>query len=363
MRHFKENLIFGFLQSRGWEFMKEGNLFNYFSPPKELQLPSDFAIEIPKYTKDKDAFDNYIRKLIKELSGILFNDTNEDDLDVLFSKDDSVLKYRIFDAETLNGTIPFQKHLESLEAFKKVLSQAVTFKATNQPIFGAAKFEVDSYLNRCCSLQTEKGSYITKLSIPNGEIYSAISVLDTRSINNKLFDVFEFIKEEVFNTKAQIEIDENYLQDISEYLNYELFYSIRDLYNKPTINNIELQLSSIESFRRVETTKVQSRIPYFNRYLREIKNLLLELVPLEAIGYIKRLSSTSPLHSSNNEVLIDAEIANNVETIKVILDSEEYIHAIEAHKHEWPVRIKGKARQGKTRLSIKELESFEIIKS
>ncbi|NMM47930.1 hypothetical protein [Marinigracilibium pacificum] len=362
MSRYKEQLIIEFLSSRGWEFIREGSLFNYFSPPELLNLPVDFEIEIPKYSKGKSGFDYYINNLIKELSSILFFDTKSDDLSILFSKDDSILKYRIFDAETLDGTIPFQKHLESLEGFKKVLSQAVTFEITKQPIFGAAKFEVDSYLNRCRALQTEKGSYVTKLSIPNGEIYSTVSVLDANGINTKLFDVFEFIEDEIFNTKTQIEINENYIQDISEFLNYELFHSIKDLYSKPQINNIELQLSSVKQFRKVQTTKVQSRIPYFNRYLREIKNLLLELVSLEATGFIKRLSSTSPLHSSNNEVLIVAEIANTQETIKVILDSEEYIEAIEAHKHEWAVRIKGKARQGKTQLSIKELELFEILR-
>ncbi|MDQ2178810.1 hypothetical protein [Marinifilum sp. D714] len=362
MSKYKEELIIDFLISRGWKFVRTGNLFNYFSPPEQLNLPVDFEIEIPKYLKEKTGFDYYINNLIKELSNILSLDSNADDLSILFSKDDSILKYRIFDAETLDGTIPFQKHIESLEGFKKVLSQAVTFKTTNKPIFGTAKFEVNSYLNRCKALQTEKGSYVTKLSIPNSEIYSTVSVIDTNSINNKLFDVFEFVKEEIFNTTTLVEINENYIQDISELLNYELFYSIKDLYSKTSINNIELQLSSVEKFRRIETTKVQNRISYFNRYLKEIKNLLLELVSLEATGYIKRLSSISPRHSSNNEVLIVAEIANTQETIKVILDTEEYIEAIEAHKHEWAVRIKGKAKQGKTQLSIKELELFEVLK-
>lgn len=93
-----------------------------------------------------------------------------------------------------------------------------------------------------------------------------------------------------------------------------------------------------------------------------MKKILLEVVSLEAVGYVKRLSSPSPKHSTKNEIIIDAEVANNKETIKIILKSEEYLEAVEAHKNEWAIKIKGKARQGKTTLFINELEGFEVIK-
>lgn len=158
-----------------------------------------------------------------------------------------------------------------------------------------------------------------------------------------------------------IEVNENYLSDMSSILNFELFDSIKNIYSKTEINNIEFQLSSNSHFRRIETKRVQQSLPYFRNYLKEVKNLLLEVVPLEAIGYVKRLYSSAPLSASRNEVTIDAEISGSVETIKLILRSEEYIEAIEAHKHEWPIRIKGKAKQYKTFLSIQELDEFEVL--
>ena len=362
MTTYKETLIREFLTSRSWKLKRSGNLFNYYTPPQYLELPEDFELEIPKYSEERLGFDNFVKQLINEISSLLKNETNADDLRILFSREHSILKYRIFDADNQDGTISFQKHIDSLDIFKKVLSQAVTFTTTNKPIFGEAKFEVESYLNRCRSLQTEKGSYITKIEIPNEDIYSAVSKISTKTINHKLFDVIEFIEAEIFNTNHKPEISENYLTSISNILNYELFFSIKELYEKPDINNIEFQLSESDSFRRVETKKVQKRISYFKIYLRDIKKLLLELVPLEAIGYIKRLASPAPLHSKRNEVIIDAEIANSVETIKIILNSEEYIEAIEAHKHEWPIKVKGKARQSKKILYLIELEQFEVIR-
>lgn len=362
MSNYKEILIKEFLISRKWELKRSGKLFRYFVPPDYLNLPEDFELEIPIFSKEKSGFDNFIEQTIDEMIPLLNCEANEDDLKILFSKEHSILRYRIFDGDNIDGTISFQKHIESLDVFKKVLSQAVTFTTTSKPIFGNAKFEVESYLNRCRWLQTEKGSYVTKIEIPNSDIYSAVDKIETKKVNNKLFDVIEYIDEEIFNTKQNLDISENYIQDISHILNYELFSSVKELYVKPELNNIEFQLSSTESFRRIVTTMVQKRIPYFNKYLREVKKLLLELIPLEATGIVKRLASPSPLHSKKNEVIIEAEIANLRESIKVILNSEEYIEAIEAHKNEWAINIKGTARQSKNMIYIKELKHFEVVK-
>ena len=174
MEKYKELYIKSYFTSRNWIIAREGKMFYYFSPPADLNFPQDFLIEIPKSNNNPDSFDNYIRRLITELSEILPNDSNIDDLNILFSKENSILKYRIFDSDNYDGTISFQKHIDSLDIFKKVLSQAVTFATTSKPIFGDAKLEVESYLNRCRSLQTEKGSYVTKIEIPNDKIYSTI---------------------------------------------------------------------------------------------------------------------------------------------------------------------------------------------
>ncbi|WP_405247708.1 hypothetical protein [Cellulophaga sp. Asnod2-G02] len=362
MNKYKELYIKNYLLNRGWSLEREGNMFSYYSPPTEMGLPIDYRIEIPRLINKRTGFDNYISNLINEIAYLFPNESNIEDLKILFSKENSILKYRIFDADNREGSISFQKHLESLEGFKKVLSKAVIFTATNKPIFGEAKFEVDSYLNRCRSLQTEKGSFVTRLEIPNDTIYSSVSKIDTADVNNKLFDTIEYIDNNIFDAKNIIVVNENYIQDISNILNYELFYEIKNLYFKTKINNIEYQLSSRNKTRKVETERVQNSIPFFNKYLRDLKDLLMEVIPLEAVGFVKKLSSLSPLNSTHNEIILDAEISGNRETIKIILRSDEYIEAIEAHKNEWLISVKGKARQSKNMLIIKELKEFKVLK-
>lgn len=360
MSFYRTEFIIKYFLSRGWTISREGNSYIYLKPKKPQKFPPGFLLEIPKQDNSL-AFNNYIDRILNELQLIVFNENSSDDFKILFSKDNSILKYRVFDHENQDGSISFQKHIDSLDSFKKVLSQTVTFVSTDKQIFANAKMEVEMYLSLCKTLQTERGSFVSKFEVPNTTIHTAISKLDTSKVNDRLFDVIEFVDDQIIEPRKEISINENYISDNRAFVNYELLQSIRDIYSKTEINNLEFQLSSNLIQRNIITEKVQPRLKFFNYYLRELKNVLLNSISLEVFGKVKRLTSEAPLTSRKNEVILTAEIANKEENIKLILRSDEYIEAVEAHKNENTIRIKGKARQGKTMLVIYELEEFEII--
>jgi phosphoglucomutase len=89
-------------------------------------------------------------------------------------------------------------------------------------------------------------------------IYSAISRLNTNEVNNKLFDVIEYIDKEILKGNHLIDVTENYIQDLKHLINFELLQSIKEIYSKTNFNNVEFQLSGNSIFRKVETT-VNSR--------------------------------------------------------------------------------------------------------
>lgn len=326
-----------------------------------MGFPSDFRLEIPKYVEtNQKSYSNYITRLIEDLTAYLPFNLNSDELKILFSENKSIIKYRIFDNDTIDGSISFLNYLDSLDIFKKMLSQSVAFVATNKPIFAESKFEADIYLQNCRTLQTEKGSFITKLEVPNEQIGGLFTDFNSYSVHNKLFDVIDFVQDQILeNTEIQ-EITENYISDNNRFINFELLNSIKELYSKTKINNIEFDLTNISIDRKIITEKVQKKIPYFSKYLKSIKEILLESQSVEITGFVKRLMSNSPKNSKSNEVILETTGALSKERIKLILGSDEYIEAIEAHKNEYPIFIKGKAKQGKTMISIKDLETFEV---
>ncbi|AZB10942.1 hypothetical protein EG344_19940 [Chryseobacterium sp. G0162] len=362
MSTFKERYIIDFLLSRGWHIERQGNLFIYFKPDDNLNLPSDFRLEIPKFDQTtQKSYDNYISRLIEDLLIFLPFSKNDDDLRIIFSENKSIIKYRVFDNNNADGSISFVNYIDSLDIFKKMLSQSVSFVSTNKPIFADSKLESDLYLQNCRTLQTEKGSFITKIEVPNGELYTSISEINSFNVNNKLFDVIDFVQNQILNPYEINHVTENFISDYKDFINFELLNSIKDLYAKTNINNIEFELTNTKLDRTIHTEKVQGRIIYFNKFLRNLKNILLETQSIEVVGYVKKLMSNSPKNSNANEVVLETTISNSKEKIKVILKSDEYIEAIEAHKNEFPVLIKGKAKQGKTMIYLKDIENFKVL--
>jgi hypothetical protein len=323
-------------------------------------LPEDYKLDIPKSDK-KEGFDFYIESIIPIIEDIYTNIFSSYDLSSLFQKNASILSFRIHDKDTEYGTIEFERFSNSIDSFRKIFSQITTFVATNKPIFGNAENESQNFLERCRALQTEKGSFITKFEILHSPISNLFQSLDTEFIIIKLFDILDFLNEEVINNKKKFVIDNDYIKDYSEYINIELFYAIKDLYNKARINKGEYYLNSYKISRSVEMHDVLRKTRYFSRYIREIKKILMEKIPLETIGRVYKLSSESPLSGSKNIVIIEANIGNKKEKIKLVLDSSLYQEAIEAHRNEFNIKIKGFARETKTQYIIKELEEFKIL--
>ncbi len=186
--------------------------------------------------------------------------------------------------------------------------------------------------------------------------------METFDINSRLFDVLDYVEKEIFEMKSKkIDVTENYIADNISIINYELLLSIKELYSRTKINNAEYQLHTNKSERLVITKKAQALIPYFNVFLEDVKEILLNTVPLEVTGYVTKLYSRAPLHSQRNEVTMTAEVANVKEKIKVILKSDDYIQAVEAHSNERPIKIKGKAKQTKKTLIISDVEEFSVM--
>lgn len=357
--NFKIALILDYFISKGWKVKTNGQNFIYLEPPKKLDLPKDFLLEIPNDDKLK-GFDLYINRLISDFTNI-YPEINSDELDILFSRNNSIIKYRIFDPENADGSIEINKFIDSVESFKNVLYNAVNFTVNKRAIFGQTKSEANEYLKNCRVLQSEKGSYINRFEIPNKPLHTTFDDIHTENVNNKLFNVLEFVKEEIFVETNRIKFTENYIEDNKEFLNYELLKSIKNIYSRSHISNVEYTLSTKDYTRDIVTEKAQSKIVYFNHYLNELRDSLFELTTFEARGYIKILQSNNPMSSNYNEVVLDAKRLGIKLPIKFHLRIEEYLDAIEAHKEHLEIKVSGKAKEYKTVIHITELETFEII--
>jgi hypothetical protein len=354
------NNILTFFKSRGWQELNRTNLFAEYSPPSTLGLPENYIIEIPTVS-NKNGFEKYIDNLLDILVDIDPSYLSEDDYKIIFSKKHTIVSLRIIDQDTEYGSIKLERHIDSLDSIRKMYSQAVTFVSSRKPIFGNAKEEVKSFLDSCRALQTEKGSYVTKIEIPSAEQNSLFSSVNTDEVNKKLFSILEFVNSEVIKRKVPIIVNEKHIIEYSEFINYETLISIKDLFTKVKINDAEFEMNSYSDNKIIHTEKILPKIKYFNLYIKEVKDILLKDTVVEFTGFIKKLSSQSPKYAIRNLAILETEISNTKNHITIYLNNARYIEAIEAHKNERPVKVRGKVKQGQRRYVIQEVEEFDVL--
>ncbi|WP_293743558.1 hypothetical protein [uncultured Pedobacter sp.] len=359
--NFKKENIVEFLITRGWLFSHHGNLFEYYKSPPSLKLGDDFLLEIPN-DASANGFQKYSKNLVNVVFDIYGGEISLDDIHSFFTKTDPILSLRIIDDDTKDGSIKLDRLIKTIENIKGVFKNTVTFLISEKQIFGDAKLESDTYLNNCRALQTEFGSFVAKIQMPSRPLSNILKTVDSLKVSEKLFDIIKFTDSEIINPQHSTIIDKAYIANNKEFVNVELLTSIRDLYKQAELNNIEVKIQSSTLNLELEVFKIKSRITYFNKYISQVKDLLLEDTPLETIGRIKTLSSVSPTKSNLNEVMVEGEISGKKEKIKVILDSTRYLLAVDAHAHEHKVKVIGIAKISKSQYFIKRLDVFEIIK-
>ncbi len=349
---YKLEYITSFFKSHGWTHSKQTNLFDIYTPPLDLDLPKSFYIEIPNIEKDK-GFQKYMNGILEILDDVYSEEYVIEDFKTFFSSENSIFSLRIIDKDTEHGTIKLERLKNTFNQIFRSIKQAVVFSISNKPIFGSAKYEVLQYINSCRGRQTDYGSYIVKIELPENHL----TLLQEASIPNMLFDSIEFLT--LISSKYNLdEIDKSFVELYRKYINIELFEAILKLYKESEIQNVSIVLDSNKIAKKNYYQDIRGKLNKIELLIKEIKDILLEDIPLETTGNIFKLSSK---HIENKgKIWIEADIAEERHVIEVSLDSERYKQAVEAHKNGLEVFIKGISKQMRNKYVIEKLEEFRI---
>jgi hypothetical protein len=357
---YKKEYITTFLNSRNWNYIRSGSLFDYYKPPKSLHLGSEYELEIAK-DEAKPGFQNFTNSLTDVIFDLYGNEFTIEDLKTFFSCDETILSFRIDDDDTKNGSIQLERFSKAIDNLKLVFKQTVTFLSSEKPIFGQSKQQAELYIKNCRALQSEYGSYVTKVQLPAHTMLKTGQLSDSKEVPKKLYEVLDFTDNEILKNKVKVEnIDKKYFQGHKDFINVELLSSIKDLCHQSNLNKFDFSFDSFNQSKVLTFDSVKSQMKYFNSYIRQLKVILLEETPLEFVGHVIKLSSNSPKNSDLNKIVIEGEISNNKERVEVVLNKADYEKAIEAHKEELSVRVTGIAKQLQSYYSINNPDIFEI---
>jgi hypothetical protein len=349
---YKLGNITNFLESHGWQKLRQTKLFDIYEPPNRLELPQEFYLEVPNTQQDR-GFKKYMDGIVEILDDVYGEKYTVEDFKTFFASDNSIFSLQIIDPDTKFGTIRLERLKNAFNQVFRSIKQAVVFSVSNQPIFGNAKYEVSQYINFCRGRQTEFGSYIVKFELPENHL----TLLGERSIPNMLFDSIEFLTFISADYDLK-EIDKGFVEQYKEYINIELFEAIIKLYKEAEIQNVYIALDSNKVAKENYYQNIRDQIGKIQLTVKGIKDILLESVPLETRGTIFKLSSKEI--ESKGRIWIETDIAEERQIIEVQLSSERYKKAVEAHKNGVEVYVKGIAKQMRNKYVIEDLEAFEI---
>lgn len=352
--------ILNFLTNRDWKIDKQTNRFLELVPPSIYNIDHNFRLFIPVNTdkKDSDIFINNIIKIIAD-----FYDLTVEDLDVVIKQENTVFKIRVYDEETQDGRIPLTRFEELIEKIKSILSDTASFVIDKNVTSTRVPEEVFRYLHLCNFMQTEKGSFVAKIQLPSKELIKESELFDretifSEEINEKLNEVLTFVNHEIFEN--DIKVTEEYLIENESKINIKLFKDIQSFYEKANLKNIDFSFHNISNSKSIINNDVTKLKLYkLTKFVEEIESHSFEVGTFSLKGHITELKSKNP-DGLKNRVVFTGIHDNLQMTATAYLDSENYKHAIEAHKLKQAITITGLTKRTKSKARFIEITNFEI---
>ena len=347
-----------FLQSRGWKEDHVGRNFISYRPALDLDLSDDFRLELPIRDVETATMPVYLNGVLNTLKQ-LYPSLKQEDFQILLSNTDTIFSTRILDNDTRDGTIQLNKLSKIYDLEKKILKEAVSFLVTRKSLFGNAQMEADAFIEHSRSLPTAKGSFITKIQLPDLS-HSAPQMPAGDQVIDKVFKSIDFIKEEIIETPIDA-IDKKYVQSYSDNLNIALLNAINNFYKNAQVNHVDFSFYNNRMEGYLDTSGILNRASHIAAFLRRSKRVIIEETNIIFSGHVVRLNSPDPDADKDSFVIIEIEDEGEKRQVRVSLNSIQYKAALDAHLAKKKVLVEGSAKSGTKQYVIEHPDRFEII--
>lgn len=352
--------IIQFLESKGWVTVGVDTRFYVLRAPANLGLPEDYFLHVPR-NDEVAGFTRYYGNLLSVFSD--FYDMKKEDLDSLIGQSETILRVRLQDEETSQGKINFVRFEGFIERLKAIITDTASFVIDKDLNSIRVPAEAQKYINKCHFLQTEKGSYVTKIQLPREETIKDATLfapaIIAEEINEKLIEVLDYVNKEIFQGDIE-QVSDDYIVENSDKLNVKLLRDIEALYDKSDIKNINFSLQTVNETKTVISENItKAQIYRLNTFIETVASRTFEEKVVTVRGKIELLKSRDP-DGGRNSITMQGTADDLPVVAKANLTSEAYKEAIEAHKVKEYVEIKGLAKVSRTRVQFKEIESFKV---
>ncbi len=288
------------------------------------------------------------------------------------------VRFRVINRDTVGGTISFLEGFNLLESAKKALFTTACDIVQPEKYHKRLGLKgAQQFIEECRLGQTEKGSFIASVICPFVN-QTPEDKAHQLSIFNQADEFKQSLTRKVtirlMSSLAEIKIaidrgEENRIVDLEgeNIISGNFLESIVELNSTKETTEIEI-MTSWSVFAK-EQPQIAKAIKFSNDYIPVLENIISKIKPVDKgfeddfVGKISLTKADPDIHSrTEGEIILNYIIGDEerVSKARVILKSEDYDKACEAHKQGKSVKVRGKlVTVGRTKAI--ENPSFEIV--
>lgn len=351
-----------FLNEAGWREGRQAKGLTFFYPPKSLGIQGKYSVALPEGTA-KQGVGNLLYGTVDSLVEIYGYGSLADLLNRAASLSDLSLPTRFItrfiDGTTRRGVMPLSSLASYASNIEAGLYRSAKFKLgteTKETNLIAQRFVKD-----CLFMQTEQGSFIAKVEVPNtvlrqGDLFGD-GPLDSTEVCSSLFSAIQFLNDRILRDDASFESQE-ILGSVISLFNVELLESLTKVMVGTDMETIDFSLEVGTQVRTSSTGWLSDdRKNRLKDFLNFIRDQLLGEDDLDVSGSIVELRSRDP-DGNKNYIRVVSIFHGDRTFISATLSNEQYREALDAHRNKRQVRLRGNGTRLKTQIRLTEVTEF-----
>lgn len=352
-----------FLVEAGWAELRFARGMVFYGAPESLGIQGKFSVALPLDPVSKGAT-NLLHSAANSLVqiygyGSLGDLLNHAAASVSGQSEPTRFITRFIGTSTKNGTIP----LGALAAYTANI-EASLYRSAKFKLGAESKVNqliAERFAKECLFMQTEEGSFIAKVEIPNvvlkqGDLFGG-EPLVSAEIGSSLFSAIQFLNQNVLATEDAFESSEA-LADAIVLFDVELLESLTKVVVGQEMDCIDF---SVEVGSQVRTSSTgwlsaekKQRLKDFFEF---VKDQLRGENDLDVTGAIVELRSRDP-EGNKNYIRVVTNFHGDRTYLSATLSNEQYQRAVDAHRNKRLVRLKGNGTRLKTQIRVTEVVDF-----
>jgi len=288
------------------------------------------------------------------------------------------VRFRVNNKDTYGGTISFLEGFNLLENAKKALfSTACDIVQPEKYHKRLGLKGAQQFIEECRLGQTEKGSFIASIICPfinqtSDDKAHQLTIFNdaeefrnslTRKVTRRLMTALNTLKTAIDNGEPNKIVD----LEGSDIISANFIESILEL--SASKETAEIEINTSWSVFAEEIPQISRSIKFSNDYVPVLENIISKIKPIDKgvddafVGKISLTKADPDIHSrSDGEIVLNYILGDEekVSKARVVLNTDDYDNACEAHKQGKTVRITGRLISSGRSKTI-ENPKFEIM--